>query len=265
MLTQWIRLIKNSSDVSLDNQGSGTVSMDGTVSLYLGKRIPFNNFFMWLDTVNSNSVSMTIEYWGGSDWTSTVDLLDDTEGMTKTGVVQFSPNKKVRWSVVSDTSDGNAPSELSSFTIYDLYWLKITFSGALSAGTLLQQLTYKFTTQEEVEIKDNDISEFLTSFGQTDWLPQILNASIEVAQDFKKKKLIIDEGQILRFDDVFILTAYKTLFIIYLNLGDSYKERRKEIADLYEKAWTGVYTLDKNNDGVVSSSEMSVSSNRMER
>jgi hypothetical protein len=265
MLTQWIRLIKDSTDVSLDNQGSGTIAMDGSSpTLYLGKKAPFNNFFMWFDTVNSNSVTMTVEYYDNNAWVEVVDLLDGTSGATQSGVVQFSPDRKNRWSNVDDSSE-KGPTELSSFTIYDMYWIRITFSGDLSAGTALQEINYKFTTQEEVLLRDNDINEFLTSFGQTNWLPQILSASLEVANDFKKKGLISDEGQILRFDDVSMPTVYKTLFIIYLNLGESYKDRRKEINDLYEKSFVGIYTLDKNSDGFESKNERSISSNRMER
>ncbi|MCK4261107.1 MAG: hypothetical protein KAX49_19180, partial [Halanaerobiales bacterium] len=170
MLNTWIRLLKDTTDVSLDNQGSGTITTDGTSPIfYLGKKAPFNNFFAWMDVANVNSLTMTVEYWDGKDWVPTVDLLDGSNAFTQSGVVQFSPDKDYGWQRVSDTTDAGEPPELSSFKIYDLYWLKISFSGDMSAGSTLKQIAYKFTDENELLLKDSDLNEFLTAFGLTDW------------------------------------------------------------------------------------------------
>lgn len=264
MLTQWIRLIQDTSDISLENQGPNSIAADGSHVYYVGKKAPFNNFFLWLDTANTNSVSMAVSYWDGNAWIPVVDLLDGTFGASQSGVVQFSPNKDNQWQIEDDTSS-NGPTGLDTFTIYDMYWLKVSFSGDLSASTTIKQLNYKFAEDADILMKDTDINEFLASFNQTDWTPQILQASIEVANDFKRKKLILDEGQILRFDDVAIPTAYKALFIIYLNLGSSYKEKRDEIAKLYDSSYTGLYTIDRNNNAVDDLGESNFSTNTMFR
>ena len=265
MLTQWIRLIKDTTDLSLDNQGGGGVAMDGGSTYYIGKKAPFNNFFMQFGTANINSVAMTVSYWSGSEWVEAVDLLDGTVGASQSGVTQFSPHRTNLWKKTQDTSESGAPTELSTFTIYDMYWLKVEFSGDLSADTELTTLSYKFTDSAEMLRRDVDINEFLTAFGQNDWLPQIMSASTDVAIDLKRKNLITDEGQLLRFDDVAIPTAYRAIFLVYLNLGEDYTDRRKEILKLYNESLAGIYSLDKNSDGHLSSSEMEISSGRFYR
>jgi len=261
MLNQWLRLLLNNSDISLENQGGGVIAMEGATSLLIGKKAPFNNFYMEFGTANSNTVEMNVEYWNGREWINAVDILDGTYGADQSGVVQFSPDKDHSWQRVDDSKDEG----ITTAIIYDMYWIRVTFDDVLSVGTTLSKIAYKFTTDKELLLKDSDINEFLASFGETDWTKYILDASVEVARDFKKKNIIKDEGQILRFDDVSQPTVWKTLFNIYLNLGESYKERRKEINDLYEKSFVGNYSVDKNNDGVLSKREMAVNSNRFHR
>jgi len=265
MMAQWIRLVKDTTEVSVQNgRESDTIAIDGTPILYLGKKAPFNNFFLWMDTLNISASNIQVSYYSGKTWVSAVDILDGTDSMIASGVVQFSPNKNHRWQKTADTSDETG-SGLESFTIYDLYWLKIEFSVALDAGTTLKKVAYKFTDEEELKDYDSDIDEFLTAFGQVNWTNQILKASIEVANDFKKKGLITDDGQLLRFDDVTLPTAYKTLLLIYLSLGDSYKDRRDEIKKLYDTSFKGIYSIDKNKDGMESASESNVSSGQLTR
>lgn len=263
MLKEWIRIIRNAHDYSIDNQGDGVIAMDGIAPIYIGKKAPFNNFFIWADIVNATDSIMKVEYFDGKAWQEAVDVLDESVGLTQSGIVQFSPNKKYNWARVSDTSETDVG--FAGLTIYDMYWLRVSFSVALDAGTTVKQFAYKFTDENELLSKDIDLNELLTSFSQTDWTRQIIAASVEVVKDMKIRQIITDECQILRFEDVFLLTAYKTLFIIYLNLGSSYKEKREEIIKLYENSFAGIYTIDKNNDAMVSRNEININSTRMTR
>ena len=55
MITQWIRVIKDSTEVSVANgRESETIAIDGNPVLYLGKKAPFNNFFFALRDMDSN-------------------------------------------------------------------------------------------------------------------------------------------------------------------------------------------------------------------
>ena len=217
-----------------------------------------------MDTVSASAGNISMSYHNGADWVPVVDLLDGTSGFTKSGVIQFSPNRNTRWDMAEDTAQ-DGPSDLNSFTIYNLYWIKIEFGSALDAGTALKKITYKFCTDAELEDYDSDIDEFLTAFSQSDWTPQILTASLEVVDDMKRKGLIVDSGQVLRLGDVARPTAYKTLLIIYLSLGDAYADRRAEVKELYKNSFSGVYTIDRNNDGLASKRETAVLSGRMHR
>ncbi len=264
MISNWMRIFQNNTDYSLANADkSTTIVVDGT-SVVIAKKAAFNNFFIWMDTLNVVNLNLTLSYWSGKEWTNVVDLMDGSEGLTKSGNLQFSPNRKYKWSKVCDTSE-NGPSELNFTTIYDVYCLRIDFSETPTAGAAIKEISYKFTEDSDLLALDTDLDEFLPSFGQTDWIPQILTASMEVVIDLKKKRLIEDEGNVLRLEDVSQPTAYKALFLIYLSLGESYKDRRKEIKKLYDESFAGIYTFDKNNDGVVSNNEVAVNSGKMYR
>jgi hypothetical protein len=266
MLHEWLRFIRKDdsvyTDQSIANQReSENITLDIVATddgILIGKQFPFNNFFCWMgDTVNALASVMSIQYWDSTQWRDAVDILDGTASGGKTlaqsGAVQFSPDREYNWGRIGDTSEtSNTPAELQGETIYNLYWLYIKFSGDLTPGTVLKRLTYAFTYDSKIVGYDHEINEFLTHFSQSDWTKQIISASEETVDELQVRGLLVDPGQIIRIGEVGRAATYKTLETIYYNLGESYSDRRRDIAQKFDKALKMKrFTFDQDADAYV--------------
>lgn len=273
MLHQWIRLIYSDNgtliDRSLDNQDEViTVPMQMVATedyLYIGQHFPFNNFFVQIDTANSNASVLSVQYWTGkqNSWRTAVDVLDGTSSsgatLAKSGVVQFSPDEDYTWYRVDDTNEQAAEFLLNATKIYNMYWLRLKVSANLSAGTDLKRLAYAFTRTQQINNLDVSIDEFLTSFGatKTNWDDEIVTASIQVVNDLRRKNLIRHQGEILRFDDVSMATDYRVLALIYSNLGPAYRDKKFDAMAEYEKMISlSNFSFDQSEDARLSRDEI---------
>lgn len=265
MLYQWIRLLRMTNgtltDLSLSNQNTSETDTHNITAatdwLYLGQHYPFNNFYYQYSVANALASSMTIEYWDGSSWVFAVDLLDGTKSGTATlarsGTVQFSPNIRNRWQIVYDTSEtGVAPSDLNTVTIYNMYWIRIKFTGNLTPTTASKKLCYCFSSHQQISNRDSTLSSYLTAFGVSTWEDHIISASTDVVRDLKRMNLIIDRGQILNIEDVSSATDWKTIMSIYFELGGDYQDKYKNAEKLYALALDiRGYSFDTNKDATI--------------
>ncbi len=266
------------TDYSIDNQDElATVPLAFVAAedyVYIGQHFPVNNFFVQMDTINTNASVLSIEYWCGTinGWKAAVDILDGTTSGGKTfarsGVVQFSPAPAYIWQRVGDSTNEVMPTGLTASSVYNVYWLRIKASANISAGTDAKRICYAFTRSQQLDNLDVTIDQFLTSFNasKTNWDDEIVTASIHVVADLKRRGVIIHNGEIIRFEDISMACDYKTLSIIYKNLGPAYKEKLERVDKEYEKAVNlKRFTLDKDQDAFVSSGEISTSIKRLER
>jgi|GEM_PF-1446079 len=263
MLYQYMRIFDSDngtlSDVSLENQDEGTnLSFDlvaGEDYIYIGKYYPFNNFFLQLGTANDEAANLSIEYWDGQQWRNAVDILDGTKvsgvPLARSGVVQFSTNDEYGWYYVGDPSDTSGPTELQYLSVYNLYWLRLSYSQDLNALTKVKRIAYAFTQSQQLNELDTTINNFLDTFetGKTDWNDQIMTASMHVVRDLQGRGLVRDHGQILLLQDVSLPTDWKTLEMIYYNLGGDYSEKYKNAQKMYKETLKlERYSFDMNDD-----------------
>lgn len=279
MLHEWIRLITEDDttrvDRSLDNSESDVtiplqlVAADDAI--YLLKTVPFNNFYYWADTANSNSSTLQIEYWSNQEWRNAVDVLDGTSQagatLARSGNVQFSPEIYQTWVRIQDTSDtDNAPTELNAFNIYNSYALRLTVSNDLSAGTAAKKFFYRFTDEQTVSSIDSDLNRYKTALGLTDLTDKILLATKEILTMLKAKRVLKDEGQVLRLNDLYLPAAYQVLVILLQDLGEDFRPKRelyiKKVMDLLK---IEDMSLDKNQDGFLSLEETNYNQSRLVR
>ncbi len=266
MLGQWIRTLLYHGSV-LTDYSLALQKSDGNMPIplvaasdyiFIGQYFPFNNFFIQMEQNNSKSAALTVQYWDGSDFRDAVDLLDGTSNNGKTfnesGIVQFQPSRDYAWNLIQNP-DEDAPAPLSSSTIEDLYWLRLKVSSA-TAGKI-KNISYAFCRDQDLIGIDPEINDYLTAWQQTDWITQILLASQNVVADLKARGLVKNNGQILRFDDVFFATAYKALDLIFTPLGKNYEVKRKEYQKKYQEFIQGPrFTFDKSEDARVDRSEI---------
>lgn len=273
MLKQWFRVLYSDNgtltDKSLDvqtGQGFQAPLVQDEDYIYVGQYLPFNNVFMQVDSYVSSSgdvvPELQAEYWADQQWRPVLDVIDDTAGMTKSGVIQFTPDKDYSWTQVQDTGNNlpDGPDELTSVRIYDLYWLRIKATAtAIPAKTILK-MGYAFCDSPSLKIYEPEIDQYLVPWGgsgKTDWIEQIMAASEQVFLDLKGKQLVTQPGQILRFDDVYLATIYRTLLLIYTPLGEAFKERRSMRLKEYGEALNVKrFTFDMNRTGTVEQGEI---------
>ncbi len=262
MLTQWTRVIFSNNgvltDFTLAAQNSDTIPLamvSAEDSLYIGQHFPFNNFFLDINTVNTNAAELDIEIWQNTQFINAVDTLDGTRvsGVTlaRSENVVFSPDRDESWELVEDTSEDSVPPELKAGTpiYYNLYWMRIRVTADLDVGTVLNKFGYRFADGALLSAVDPDIDKYLESWkaGKTDWDEQLQLASERVISDMKARGIIVHPGEILLMDELAWATAYKALHIIYMPLGPDFNERKVDADKAYRDIMDAQrFTIDTN-------------------
>ena len=264
-------IFKNDSsllDYSLElvDYHSGTAVVDyvsAEDSIYIGSELPFNSLFFDVSVVNAQAATPSVSYWTGSQWAPMVDVLDETKvsgvSLAKSGYITWTTDKNSGW-VRKDTDE---ISDLSSITIYDLFWLKLDFSADLDATTAFSFIGPKFCS-------DADLTGEHTLFGNTtfkanyesgkvDWEKEIVLASRLVVTDIKKKQAIISGDQLLDRRILIDATVSKCAEIIFTNLGDDYEnDRNNAKAEYKNRLDLPNFAVDENADGRLNDSEKGV-------
>jgi hypothetical protein len=227
--------------------------------IYIGSWAPFNHlFFKMGSTVNANNVNISIEYWEGNNWESVVEIFDETNGLQQDGFITWVPNQDEKW-FSEDTEDMNN-SGLQTRTIYDRYWLRISFDGDLTAGTSLKWLGQKFSDDNDLADEFPQLlkTEYLTGFesGKTDWEEQHVAAAQIMIQDIKNSKQINFDGQILAKEDFKRASVQKVAELVYNTFGEDFREE-KVIArtEYWERLKKVRPAIDKDKDAIVDRSE----------
>lgn len=273
MLSQWIRVFFSDNgtltDKSIEAQDGSDMAFPAVAAedyIYVGQYFPFNNLFIEMDTPNVTASLMSTEYWDGKQWRASVDILDGTKllGATlgRSGVIQFAPNRQYKWNIIQDTSETNhTPAQLQTLTIYDLYWMRMKVSANLDAGTIIKKISYAFTTNQLMQGIDPEINEYLSAWGgvsKINWNEQIILASQHLVADFKARQLVVAPGNIVRFDDIALPVAYRTVALVYSQLGDAFKAKYDDAMRLYTNLLAVKrFTIDRNDDGAVERGEIS--------
>jgi hypothetical protein len=255
----------------MQNEGGGHVELftKDEDHLYIGQQMPFNNFYVWMDTPStSTSGEMVVEYFDGVNWVESVDLIDGTNGLQQSGCVQFVPDKDHSWQVVDD------PSQLSGFAlstlkIYNLYWVRVKLSGTCSAGTKIKRIAYAFCMSSDLKTHKPDIDSYLVAWGgasKADWTKEILAASEQVVIDLKARGLITHPGQILLMDDVTLACQYRAVANILFGLGPSFDDTRTVVEKAYSSSLSiKRFTIDVNRSGRIEPAELALTVGTIER
>lgn len=216
-----------------------------------------------------------VEYWDGTAWRTAVDVIDSSNGLKQSGMIQFSLSNKYSWCEIAETDDDttNCPKALVGRYINDCYWLRLSpiTTGIYSAPnplTRIKRLCYAFTTTAYINAIDVEAPSYYDSIkeGKTNWHEEIIHASEEMVLDLKRIGFIKSAGQIIEFDELYLACAWKTLGHIYYNLGKAYTENRAIVTGKYDKALSSkALTFDKNFDGKVERKEINATETRMMR
>jgi hypothetical protein len=232
-------------------------------AIYIGNTVPFNHIYFKLDTYNTNSSLMSVAYWDSKTWTNAVEVIDETmtngKSFSQSGFVTWTPSKDESW-VDEDTNYKNSTiTGLTSISIYDLYWLKISFSANLSSFGL-SWVGQKFSDDDTLGAEFPDLvrSAVMSAWesGKTTWEEQHVIAADIMAKDLMAKGLILEKGQILDRFDLDKPAVQKVAEIIYGGLGADYTDQKLAARKEYDtRLNTALPKVDTNLNGRVDTTE----------
>jgi hypothetical protein len=185
-----------------------------------------------------------------------VEIKDETVGLTQSGYLTWVPSKDETW----QAEDTEEITGLTTLTIYDLYWLKLTMSATLAPSTSIKWIGSKFCSDDDLT---NEYTLFAnTTFrsnyksGKTSWENEIILASRLIVDDLEKRRVIEASDQLLIRRRLIDACVSKAAQIIFKNLGDDYKDdAEKAKKEYYERLNKSNYGTDLNNNARVESGE----------
>lgn len=241
--------------VELNNYHSGTGSISSLVAdqdyLYFGSRQPFNSIFVKMDTVNSNNSTISVDYWDGDQWRSTVDVLDETSGLSQSGHITWFTDLDYSWTREHTNHGADSITGLTDVVIYSKYWVRLSFSNDLSADTSISFVGDLFCNDDDLESEFPDfaLSSTKTAYesGKTSWEEQRVIASRILVNDLISKGIIKDSGQILNRSDYTAACVQKTAEIIFNSFGEEFNDPKQKARNEYRSRLTKrVHRVDLN-------------------
>lgn len=255
------RTILNATDTT---EKTKTITSDSLVFemvtsdfFYLGFTHPFCTRYFNFKTLNTNSTNVKVEYYTTSGWRSVEDLVDQTEGFTKSGFISWLNPGDWFWSE-------QAPIvHQSPYFLQGLlkYWVRISVSADLSAGTELQSVLNLFCDASDFAVLYPEMlsdSRYLPP-GQTDFLPQFNAAKDLVVNRLKQSGKIREESQVLDINEVAYAAVHATAYLILFPIAeddDTTKRRDDSFKAMNEQISRGVTVVDRDSSGDITDKEL---------
>lgn len=240
-------------------------------AIYIGSIYPFNHKWIEVSTVNAAPANAIVQIWNDEKWEDAVDEIDYTAitggTLFESGILQFRPHIDKGWSSESESND---VTDLTGTEIYNMYWIKITFTADLSAGMVLKYIGNRFSSDSDLFTYYPDLSNpgLMEAFeaGKTDWNDQHFAAADAIIQHLATKSIILDKSQILDWSLFKMAAIHKVAEIAYYGLGKNKAANIKAAQAQYKDAINVKYfNADKTNTGTLSKSERQSTTREMSR
>lgn len=219
-----------------------TLTFNAGDYLYISTFLPFNNKFFRFFTPSVTARSPYIELLNApNEWSPVVDSLDYTNGMQQSGVLQWTPNFDKNWGLVTDSSR-DIDALANGPTVYDSYWMRMSFSGGPTVFTLSyigQRFSSDYDLYMEYPMLQNQQILAGWAQGKTDWEDQHLLSALYLAKEMRQRNIILSDNQILDIATLRSPSVHKTAHIIYSGLGArNYAEEIKLAAENFQRSMT---------------------------
>ncbi len=298
---------------SLENYHSLTSTIPEVYNqdnIFIGSRLPFNHIYFKVSTPiggiawqlrceasahrrlrarrqnlgsvplnNGWNLKQVVGLWDGNTWRPVAQLFDETvtsgKTMSQSGYISWVPDRYKtwqRWDTVN-SSGANLVTGISGINIYDQFWLKLSWSVSLTAGTALAWAGHLFSNDSDlgVEYPDLMLQSTLDAFSgsansKTSWEEQAVVAAEMITKDLKKTKTVIDSEQVLDRLDLRLASVSKVASIIYNSFGSSHRELKVEAEKDYNDRFAAVTTkIDDNQNALLDLEEQAPKSFVMTR
>jgi hypothetical protein len=241
--------------------------------LYVGTELPCNSKFFSVVTPNTDvTVIDKVEVWGGGEWLEVTDVLDETSttgvSLAKSGLISFELDiDNTTWAAERKSSD---IPELVGTSIYNLYWLRLSWTIPVSAGTKIGYVGSKFSDDATLTDFYPDLanSELKTAFeaGKTTWDDQHYMAAESILRDLKRRSIIIRPEQVFDTRQFLEAACHKAAELVYGGLGQAFADARSRAAERYIAAMALTkFGVDADGSGTVDAAEATVSTRYLTR
>lgn len=258
----------NSTDYSKKLKDYGTASaaieLQTGEYIYVGYEKPFNQFFVELETKNSNGGLMTAEYYDGSVWQPLNTLLDESEDFTKSGFFIF--DKPYKW----------ASTEVDSVL---KFYIRLKTDTSHSVGVKIKGVAMLLSNDLDLEgVRSNIVSKFNNGSSWVLKHEQARKDIIQLLRNRGNRKVSnadknnplateaikfsdINEYDLLAPEQLRQASLYKTLSMIYLDeLSDDEGDKWERQGLRYERTFNEMFNLfslqiDSDDDGLLDDGE----------
>src|SRR3990172_2910076 len=246
--------------VELNNPNAGTFTTALVAAqdyIYIGSEGPFNQRYIRMSAVNSAASTISVSAWDGDEWVACVDVIDETKVSTATlaqnGYVSWKVDKDESWS--RDDTDDMTGSGLETMEIYDLYWVRISFSADLSATTAWDYAGYKFNTDSDLgalypQLNTTAVKTQFES-GKTSWETQELHVAQIILRDLQSDnrfRQLVSDNQILAPSQLVHASVYRLAALIYSEFGENYADDLANAEKGYHRSISVALKIDVDGD-----------------
>jgi hypothetical protein len=257
---QGTELVDASATLSKSNDAAFEFSYGEDNWFYIGSRLPFNNFFIKVVEANDVETEIKIENWTNRQWRPVVDIIDGTDSLAKSGVIEFTPDREYSWERTNTNYLSDKIPELKDVVVYDKYWLRFGFNDALTPDMSVSFIGNLFSNDEDLKVEYPDLmrANVLEAFekDKEDWEKQHIKAADIVIKDLIDMGVIQDKGQVLNWRDYTDAAIHKVAEIVFNSFGDDYTDNsvaaRREYQDRISKR---IHRVDRDRDAIESPAE----------
>jgi hypothetical protein len=226
-------------------------------AIYIGSKFPFNHLYFKLSAFNTSPSDVSIAVWDNKDWKDVVEVIDETvvsgASFGQSGHIAWVPNKQKGWGqddTVKSNGDENITG-LGDITIYEKYWLKMTFSADLDEDVILNWVGNLFSDDDDLETEYSNLvrAAVLEGFqsGKTDWEEQHVKAAEFIIKHLINNKVILTKDQILERRDYVDAAVSRVAAMIFNSYGDDGENDKADaMKDFYSRINAAVFSIDRN-------------------
>jgi hypothetical protein len=200
--------------------------------------------------------AITVDLWNGTAWVPAVDVIDETSvggvTMARSGILSWQIDRyQPNWIRQDRTA---LMTDLSTLRIFDMFWVRLSFSGDLKGTTALKYVGHKFSSDEDLEVEYPDLGStaVMDAFqtGKTNWNDQSFAASEYIVQDLREMGVVVSSNQVLDWSVFKKASIHKTAEIIYGAFGEARKENRDDARKSYRECLQiKAFNVDENKNG----------------
>jgi len=264
------QLVNLTSRLANYYNGDVTLNLQSSQYLYVGQELPFNSFYVKTGSIpNAVAATMSYDIWAGRGpgWTSVAELIDGTSlsgaSMGQSGHVEFVPRRQKSWPRDDTAQDTGSEiiTGMGSVLVYDQYWTRFNLSANATLNNNITWIGNLFSSDDDLKSEHPDllIQSALDAFDptvppstKTSWEEQAVKAAEIIIHDLRTNALIYTAGQILKRNELKLLSVAKTAQIIYGAMGEGQKEEYATAKAEYELRLKNLkLTVDEKLDGRV--------------